>query len=146
MTLTTDKLLSVSKNLQLCKDEYERECKRIRNLSLLYAYVNELAAKLDFAGLPVASIYAADIYCSFKSVDQVLRTVALLESQGYEFDYDGLEISKDDGRISLRIINCPLSSIIDIRFVLADDATCKLIEHKRVVTREIEVIERVIIC
>jgi hypothetical protein len=136
----------VSKRLKEQKDDYERACRHILAESTTYDYVNELAAKIDFTGLPVVGVYPYDIYCTFKSIDQVLRQIALLESQGYEFDYEGLEARKSDGQISLRITNCAVSSIIYIRFIMAYDAICKIVEHKRTVTREVEEVERVVIC
>ena len=146
MTLTTDHFLSVSKKLEAAKEDYERSCKRIQDESALYPYMNELAGKLEFAGFPVIGLYPLDIYCKFRDIPGVLRQVALLESQGCEFDYEKLELDTTSGQINLRITNCPHSSVVDIKFVLADDATCKIVEHKRIVTREVEEVERVVVC
>jgi hypothetical protein len=146
MTLTADSLLSVSKKLQAAKNDYECSCKRIQDESALYPYVNELAAKLEFAGFPVVGLYPLDIYCKFRDIPSVLRQIALLELQDYEFDYEKLELDTTSGQINLRVTNCPHSNVVDIKFVMADDATCKIVEHRRIITREVEEIERVVIC
>ena len=73
-----------------------------------------------------------------------MRCIAHLEEGGFEFDYEGLELN-ENGQIAVRVIH-PSYKYIDVRFCLADDATCRIIEHKTTEMREVEVTKRIFVC
>lgn len=129
--LTTDALIAGERKVLLQHARaYRENVRHIRKQSLEIAHANELAYKLAALGCHVSSITLSLILVrAGKGCDEVMRTVAQLESMGYLFDYDEIKfdgVSWIDMKAALAEPDARLPEI-GISFNMSDTPSCTIV-------------------
>lgn len=111
-------------------EERHKACvKNIRRDAWKLMYLNEIAAVLERNGLTNVHVGEGLSWVFASAVggcEQVMRTIAVLEGHGWEFDYD--EIMHDGGDYIDAQIEKPFG--FKIGFNIADAANCRIIEEE----------------
>lgn len=140
------KPITLRNQLNEVDEYYEKRVQTIHKNAWQNLYVNELVANMEHHGFSFGTYATISqtlvTASSSKGCDDVMRFIARLERQGWEFDYDEI---KFDGYYAIDFKPCkPVGLDLTISIGISTSPNCRIIEEK---THELtETIKRTVVC